>query len=129
MKRIITLALILTFMICYLEWPHHSYFMFQMEYEFFFGGSDVVNSFSHPLILFPFLGQVLLLISLFLKSPPRALLLTGLLMLCPLVLMILVAGTMGMNLRIIASVLPFITTVLLFVKYVGRRQVRPNSAT
>ena len=127
MKRIIILALILTFMICYLEWPNHGYFIYQMEYEFFFGGRDVVHSFSHPLILFPFVGQVILLISLFLKHPPRALLLTGMVMLCPLVLMILVAGLMGMNIRIIASVIPFILTVILFIKYVARRQVRPNT--
>jgi hypothetical protein len=126
-KRFINLALLFTFLFCYLEWADRSSFIFQAEYEFFFGGKDVVGSFSHPLILLPFLGQILLLITVFLRRPNRALSLTGLLLLCPLVFMIFLVGVLSLNWRILVSTIPFLLSTIIFFKYFARRHVKPET--
>lgn len=120
-KKIIILLLLITFLFGYLEWANQSAFIFQIEYDFFFGDIDTMSSFSHPMILMPFLGQVLLLVALFLRRPNRYISLIGMLLLCPLVLLIFVAGALGGNIRMIVSTLPFLAASIAFV-YAHRRK-------
>ncbi len=72
---------------------------------------------AHPFIILPFIGQVLLLISLFQSSPNRWLTLTG--MLCTGLLMILlfVIGLLSAHAVIIASALPYILISFFVVRF------------
>lgn len=122
-QKIIHAALFLAFFLCYLEWgTDQSGFMLQLEYNFFFGGKDVMNSFSHPLILLPFFGQLLLLFTLFQKSPSKRLGLLGLLCISPLVLMVLLAGSLSLNYKIVASTVPFIAASFYFFRTYRRKE-------
>ncbi len=68
------ILLLLAFLIIYLEWGKgNSMFVFQMEYEILAGKTDTKNVFMHPLVAIPFIGQLLLLFSLFQKQPNRTL--------------------------------------------------------
>lgn len=118
MKKLINLGLLLSPLVCYLEWgKNQSSFLFQAEYLLFFGSSNTANSFTHPLVLLPFCGQLLILYSLFQPNPNRRLTLIGLLMMAPLIFMILLAGSLSLNPKIILSTVPFVISSVMFFRH------------
>lgn len=111
MKRIVNSCLILTSLLVYLEWgTDNSTFLFQAEAEvfrkFFINPLDVI----HPFVLLPLFGQVVLVFTLFQKTPGRVLSLSGLSALSILMLLIFFIGIIGFNWKILVSTLPFIIT-------------------
>ena len=120
--RLINLGLLLAFSICYMEWGGgNSAFVFQAEYELFRTADKLLSSLTHPLILAGLIGQVLLLYSIFSKTPNRLLNTIGILILSPVVLLVLLAGALSLNWKVIAAALPF---VILSVIYFGSRPIR-----
>ena len=114
--RLINLALLITSLICYLEWGGgNSGFLFQMEYELF-KQTDLTHSLTHVMVLAPLVGQLLLLVTLFQKTPGRRLTAIGVGLLSVLILMIFLVGILGLNYKILLSTLPFIITSILFIK-------------
>jgi hypothetical protein len=63
----------------------------------------------HPFVLVPLIGQILVVISLFLKGPGRKISLAILISLGLLVLLILLTGIMGSNWRVMLSTVPFLS--------------------
>ena len=107
-QKLINAGLLVSLLFCYLEWgTDQAYFLFQMEYEFFSTINEKLDSVSHPLILLPFIGQLLLLFTLFQKQPSRWLSLAGLICTALLVIMIALAGIFSMNIKMILLVLPY----------------------
>lgn len=116
MKKLLNLALLLSSLIGYLEWGGGNHqFLFQIEYELIFGALKDPNNFKHPFVLLPILGQVLILITLFQKTPGRTLTFIGLACMSLLILIILLSGALGLNLRVVLSTLPFIITGIFVV--------------
>lgn len=114
--RIISAGLFISFLLCYLEWGRtNAGFIFQMEYELFASSKDLENSFSHPLVLLPFAGQLLLLYNTVSPKPHRRLTLYCVILLSLLVLMILLGGLLLLNLKIVGSVLPFLAFTVWFL--------------
>jgi hypothetical protein len=112
-QKLINLGLILSFLICYMEWGGgNSAFVARVEYDLLFRRMDPSN-FGHPLILAPFAGQILLLITLFQRSPGRKLTLAGILLMGTLVLMLILVSVLARNLLMAASVLPFVVFAML----------------
>jgi len=112
--RIINLLLLVSSLICYLEWGRdNSGFLFQVEYAVFAKAS--ADSFLHPLVLIPLIGQILLLVSTFKKQPSKRLTLIGLLLIGVLVLMVSLVGLLSMNAKIVASTVPFIFISVFFI--------------
>jgi hypothetical protein len=123
MGKFLPFLIFLSFLVCYLEWAGgHSGFIFQMEYQFF-SGEISKGSLTHPLILFPLAGQIILLVAFF--YPKRKLMLAAILMLSLLVVMILLAGILAMNVKQIISTLPFIGfSIYYFLNSRGKKTVR-----
>lgn len=117
MQKILNLCLLLSSLLGYLEWGggQHSFFG-QAEYDLLFG-STTTDNFAHPFVLIPLAGQLLLFITLFQKTPSRILTYTGLASLSLLLLFIFAIGIMAMNIKMIASVIPFIVFGVLVIKY------------
>lgn len=114
MTRLINIGLLVTSLLCYLEWGGgNSGFLFQMEYELF-RQSDLSHSFTHIMVLAPVAGQLLLLITLFQRSPGRRLTLWGIILLSVLILMIFLIGILGLNYKIFFSTVPFLGLVVVF---------------
>lgn len=114
--RLINVALLITSLICYLEWGGgNSGFLFQMEYELF-KKEDLKDSFSHVMVLAPLAGQLILLFTVFQKIPGRRLTAIGIGLLSVLVLMILLAGILGLNYKIFLSTIPFIASAFFFIQ-------------
>lgn len=117
MKKLLNAALLLTSLIGYLEWGGgNSEFLFQIEYDLIFGALKDPNNFKHPFVLLPMLGQALILITLFQKTPGRTLTLIGLACMSLLMLFILLSGVLGMNVRVVLSTLPFVITGIFVVR-------------
>jgi hypothetical protein len=114
MQRLINLALIISFLIVYLEWgKNNSTFLFQAEYHILLKKTDRISSFFHPLVLIPFCGQLIVLFTLFQRQPNRRLTTIGLIMMSILVLLITFVGLIDLNLRITLSTIPFIAISIL----------------
>ncbi|MGB4849182.1 MAG: hypothetical protein WBP41_14760 [Saprospiraceae bacterium] len=123
MPRLINIGLLLSFLIGYLEWGHdNSSFVFQVEYLVFFQKDHSTDTFAHPLIIIPFVGQLLILFTIFQRKPSRRLTWIGLILLSILVLVILLVGLLSLNYKIILSTLPFILFSILFI--VKRKEIK-----
>lgn len=112
MKAKVLNALTLLFStLAYLEWgTEQSSHLFQMEWDIITKIVSDPLSVLHPFIIFPLFGQILLLYSLFQKTPGRKLSIVAILLLALLVVLIFAIGLMEMNLKIIGFSLPFIIT-------------------
>ena len=112
-NRILNLLLFVSFLICYLEWASgNAGFLFQLEFSVF-SMNATRDTFIHPFILAPLLGQLLLLISVF--YPNKKMTFFGIILSSILVLLILLVGILGLSLKIIASTIPFIALSILFL--------------
>lgn len=118
-SKLINLGLFLSFLICYLEWAGgNSGFIFQLEYSVFSENANQ-NTFAHPLIFIPLLGQFLVLIAIF--YPNKKLSLVGLILLSVLVLIFLLVGILSVNVKIIASTIPFFVLTILFISHYKKK--------
>jgi hypothetical protein len=114
--RLINVALLITSLMCYLEWGGgNSGFLFQLEFELF-RKADLAHSFTHVMVLAPLAGQLILLVSVFQKTPGRRLTAIGIGLLSVLVLMIFLIGILGLNYKIFLSTLPFIGSATLYIR-------------
>ncbi len=111
MKKLALFCLFVSFLFCYLEWPpDNRFFVYEVAYNLLFEKSEKADAFSHPLVILPFLGQLLALTAVFLPKPKRWLVITAIALMGTLVLMLLIAGALSMNWKMVGSVLPFIAS-------------------
>jgi hypothetical protein len=116
MSRLINLSLLLSFLLCYLEWgSDQSAFIFQVEYSLLSGSADF-QSFMHPLIFLPFIGQLILLYSILRKGTGKLVTLIGWILLSLLVAVILFVGLFAFNLKITGSTVPFLLASVWFFR-------------
>jgi hypothetical protein len=109
MKKMALFCLFVSFLFCYLEWPpDNRYFVYEIAYELLFQTSGKADAFSHPLVILPFLGQLLALIAVFLPNPKRWMVITAIALMGTLVLMLLIVGTLGLNWKMMGAVVPFV---------------------
>lgn len=108
-NKILNLCLVLTSLLGYLEWgTDNEAFLYQIEIKIL---SDLFNdpgSLLHPLVLLPLLGQVLLAITLFQKKPSKLLTYLGIGGIGILLLFIFAISLMNLNVKMVASTLPFL---------------------
>lgn len=103
-------------LIGYLQWGNsNTAFIFQAEYEIFSKLPDGDEAFKHPFILLPLIGQILLIVSIFLKKPRGFLIITALCLIGILFGMLLIVGFFGAGVLTVASSLPFLITSVLLV--------------
>lgn len=115
-KRLSLFCALLSFLVCYLEWGQGtSSFVFEIEYLLIFQKSGKADSFMHPLILLPFIGQLLILYALFQKPPRKSLVFSGLSLMGLLVVLVLLAGILSRNPKIALSTVPFLLSSLWYI--------------
>lgn len=118
MKKLLNLCLVGTFLLGYLAWGKDQHmFLWQAEAEIFSKARHNFSSVLHPFTLVPFLGQLMLLYTIFQKKISRRLTLAGLACLSVLMLLLLVIGLLILNIKIIASTLPFLITGIFVLRY------------
>ncbi len=108
MNRLLNLGLLIAFQFCYLEWPNHSMFVFEAEYDIFSKTESLFNNLMHPIILLGLIIQLLLLLGFVLKYFNKKINNIAVLLLSILVLFIFLIGVLDWNYKIITSTTPFL---------------------
>jgi len=121
-KRLLNISLLLTSLIGYLEWGGNNHaFLFQVECDLIFSSKHDSNTFLHPFILVPLCGQLMILYSIFQKTPGKIVSLVGLICLSIIMLFLFFIGLLGLNIKTIMSAIPFIITGILIIRYNRQR--------
>ena len=106
--KLLRIGLLLSFLCLYLEWGKRQHaFVAQIEWQIITLQKDTVNTFMHPLVLLPFLGQLLLLYTVLTSKPRRWQTRTSIVLMGTLAFMVLLVGGLSLNGKIILSALPF----------------------
>ena len=108
MNRLLNLGLLIAFQFCYLEWPNHSMFVFEAEYDIFSKTESLFNNLMHPIILLGLITQLLLFLGFVLKYFNKKTNNITVLLLSILVLFIFLIGILDWNYKIITSTTPFL---------------------
>ena len=116
-SKILNLGLILSSLIVYLEWGgNNAMFLAQGELDLITKMIHDPLSVIHPLTVLPLIGQLLLAITLFQKTPSKWLTYLGLGGIGVLVLLIFAIGVMSMKVTIAISTIPFLLIGFLVIK-------------
>lgn len=111
--KILNGLLIVTSLLGYLEWAGNNHlFLFQAEGEIFSKLITDTKSVLHPFVLLPIIGQVLLLITLFQKTPHKALTYSGIGALGILLAFMFLIGVISLNFKILFSTIPFLVVAI-----------------
>ena len=117
-SKILNLFLIITSLFGYLEWSENSNsFLFQVECEILAKIFTDPISILHPFTIFPMISQVILIFTLFQKTPGKALTYLGIAGLGILLGFMFVIGVISANYKIIASTIPFVAVSILAVRH------------
>jgi len=127
-KKLLNLSLILTSLIGYLEWGQgQSVFLFQAEAEMFSRALEDPAAVIHPLTMLPVLGQFALGFTLVQKTPGKALTYLGIAGIGILFALMFFIGVIDLNVRILASTLPFLVLAVITMRQ-HRRPRREHEA-
>lgn len=120
--KLVNFFLLVTSLFGYLEWGenHHS-FLFQAEAEVFSKLISDPLAVLHPLTVLPLIGQVILLCTLFQKTPGKTLTYVGIGTLGILLVFLFVVGMLSLNWKIMGSTIPFIGLSILAIRYHRKR--------
>lgn len=123
-QKILNSALIVTSLLGYLEWgkDNHS-FLFQTEAVVFSKLFTEPASVLHPFVIFPMLGQIILIITLFQKTPSKLLTYSSIAGLGLLLGLMFAIGVMSFNYKIIISTLPFLIFSFLAIRNFKQAQL------
>lgn len=123
-KKWINVCLLLTSLIGYLEWGTGNHaFVVEVEAVLFLRNAGSHDALLHPVVIIPFCGQLILLFTLFQRTPARILTWIGLACLSTIMLLLFLAGLLSFNWKIIVSAMPFIITGILALKYNRKQRV------
>ncbi len=115
MRRYLNFLLFLSFQICYLEWPpHNSIFVFQAIFEIFSKTENLIDNFTHPIILLGLLTQLLLLLGVLNPKMNKKINAIGILLLSLLVLLFLLISILSLNLKMFVATLPYLSITIYF---------------
>lgn len=108
-RKAFNLGLLLTSLIGYLEWGgNNSTFLFQAEAEVLSKLFMEPGSVAHPFTLLPMAGQLILVVTLFLKEPTKVLTFVGIACIGLLLGFMFMIGLMAFNVKVLLSSLPFL---------------------
>jgi NAD/NADP transhydrogenase beta subunit len=121
-NKILNSLLIITSLLGYLEWSGNSRsFLFEAEIDLIIKFLKHPMSAIHPFTLLPLVGQLLLLITLFQKSPRKILTYVAIACLGLLLGFMFIVGLISGNYKIVLSTIPFVTTAIITINYHRKR--------
>ena len=114
--RVLNFLLLATSLFAYLEWGGKQHlFLFQAELMLFSKSMHDPLAVLHPMIVLPFIGQVLLLITLFQKKPNKLYTILSLIFLGMLNVFIFVIAILSMHFKMILCSVPFIVVLIMVI--------------
>ena len=128
--KLLNILLIVTSLFGYLEWgSHESSFLIEAEYNVIRGLLTDYASAAHPFTLIPLWGQIMLMITLFQKTPSRNLTYIGTGGIGLLLIFMLIVGLVSMNFRIAISTIPFLITAFFVIRLMRKKRRLERSST
>ena len=116
--KILNSLLIITSLLGYLEWSGNSHsFLFQAEGEILSKLFTDPISILHPFTILPLIGQIILLVTLFQKTPSKTLTYISIGSLGLLLGFMFVLGLMSLNYKIVISTIPFIVISIIVIRH------------
>ena len=116
-QKLLNLSLILTSLIGYLEWGRgQSVLLLQAEAEMLSRALTDPAAVIHPLTLLPVLGQLALIVTFFEQIPGKALTYAGIAGIGILFALMFLIGVIDLNVRILASTLPFLSLAVVTIR-------------
>jgi hypothetical protein len=126
-SRFFNFLLLVTSLLGYLEWSGNNHtFLFQAEIEILSKLYTNPSAVFHPFIIIPLLGQSILLVTLFQKTPNKTLTFLGIGAIGILLVFMIVIGMLALNYKIIISTIPFISMVFFTIKYHRKTTTKIN---
>lgn len=117
------ILVLLSHLFAYFKWgSNQSSFLFEIEAQVLSKLFTDPASVIHPFILLPLAGQVLLLLAVFTKNPPRLQVFAGTGLLALLVTFLLFIGILGRSPAIIFSTLPFHLSAWMTIRHFHRKR-------
>jgi len=117
-SKVLNTLLLITSLLGYLEWGGNNHiFLFKAESEIFSKLCTDPTSVLHPFIVLPIIGQILLLITIFQKTPSKILTYISIGGLGLLLGFMCIVGIMSMNFKIIISTIPFIVISIITIRH------------
>lgn len=117
-SKILNSLLIIASFLGYLEWSGNSHsFLIEAEFELFSKIFTNPTSTLHPFTVLPLVGQVLLTVTLFQKTPSKVLTYLGIASLGFLLVFMFFIGLMSLKYKIIISTIPFIVLSVIAIKH------------
>lgn len=124
--KIINLLLILTSLTGYMEWGGNNHtFLFKAEADVFSKLLTQPGSALHPFVVLPMTGQLLLLITLFLKKPARLITYISIAAMGLLLGFIFLIGAFSLNFKILASAIPFFVVAVIALRHYRKPILQP----
>ena len=122
-SKFFNFLIIITSLLGYLEWSgnHHS-FLFQIESELISKLFIDPISVLHPFTVLPLIGQVILIITLFQRTPSKIMTYISIGGLGILLLLMFFIGLMNLNYKIIISTIPFLVVSVLAIRHYRKIQ-------
>lgn len=115
--RIYHLCLILFSLIGYLEWGGgQKSFIVEVEIEILTKLFTDIKSVLHPLVILPFIGQLILITTFIIKSSKVKLIHAGAIAIGLLYVLIFFIGCISLNLKILASSLPYLASYAMYIR-------------
>jgi len=129
-SKLLNLCVLLTSLIGYLEWGRDMHmFLAQGEAEIVAKLLRDPMSVIHPFTVVPFAGQLVLLYTLFQKTPSKILTYIGVACLSVLMLFIFLIGLISLDYKIALSVVPFIVSAVLTVAHHRKNKTETGLVT
>ncbi len=108
----------------YLEWSGDSHsFLVEAEWELFSKVFTSPQSVIHPFILLPFMGQILLVITLFQRKPSKTLTYIGIGCLGLLLVCMFLIGIISLKYKIVCSTIPFLVLSVYTIKHHSTKKI------
>lgn len=121
-KKVLNACVILTSLMGYLEWGgDNKMFLFQGEFEVLTKLYQDPVAAAHPFTLLPLFEQLILLFTLYQKTPGKILTLVGLGCLSVLLVFMFLIGLISLNYKILLSTLPFLVMGILVIMELRRK--------
>ncbi|MBK6362241.1 MAG: hypothetical protein IPL63_07605 [Saprospiraceae bacterium] len=117
--KLYTLGAIISSLFGYLEWGANQHtFLYKVEGEIFQKLFSDPGSIFHPFVIFPLVGQLLLLTSLVFRKTNKWMIFAGIACIGLLLGFMFFIGIISQNFKILSSVIPFMTFGFLTIKSV-----------
>lgn len=125
-SKILNTLLIISSLFGFLEWGQNKkIFLFQIETEIFSKILKDPLSLTHPFILIPLIGQVLLFLTFIQHNPSKIMTYIGMGGIGILMALVFLVGCLNFNLMIILSTIPFLSISFFTIKH-HRKEIPPQ---